>query len=321
MFKQRFTPQTSILALALVLVASSALAGARIEREFDLGPGGRFVLDTDSGSVRLSGTSGSTARVVITSRRDDFESRFDVEFEQRDGELEVHVEKKDKNSSGWSWKSNGLRFEVWVPSDTEVDIDTAGGSIDLESIGRNARLDTSGGSITAHDVDGDVLADTSGGSIDVRDVSGDVDADTSGGSIDIAKVGGHLKADTSGGSIRVSDVAGDIGADTSGGSIRIEGAGGEVTADTSGGGVQVVFTPGNASGGRISSSGGTVTVTLDPSVSLSLDAAASGGSVDSDVPVTVQGKISRSSLKGEIGGGGAELKIRASGGGIKLRAL
>jgi hypothetical protein len=321
MCRQRSVFLAFPLVFSLLLVASTALAGARIEREFDLGSGGRFVLDTDSGRVSISGTSGSTARVVITSRKDDLESLFDVKFEHRPGELEVNVEKKSKLSSVWNWRNDGLRFEVWVPRDTEIDIDTAGGSIELESIERDARLDTSGGSITAREVGGDVLADTSGGSIEVSDVRGSVDADTSGGSIEIDNVGGQLRADTSGGSIRINDVAGDIEADTSGGSIRIEGAGGEVEADTSGGGVQVTFTPGNAEGGRISSSGGTITVTLDPSVSLSLDASASGGSVDSEVPITVQGKISRSSLKGEIGGGGAELKIRASGGGIKIRSL
>jgi hypothetical protein len=39
-----------------------------------------------------------------------------------------------------------------------------------------------------------------------------------------------------------------------------------------------------------------------------------------DVPVTVQGKVSKTSVKGKIGSGGQLLKLRTSGGGIKIKA-
>jgi len=63
-------------------VALPAAAASRIEKELALAPGGSFLLDTDAGSVTLAGTSESKVQVVITSKNDDIESRFDFEFDE-----------------------------------------------------------------------------------------------------------------------------------------------------------------------------------------------------------------------------------------------
>ena len=312
---------TLLFALLLLAAVAPLAADTRIERELALGPGGRFVLDTDDGSVEVVGTSRPNARVVITSRRDDVESLYDMRFEEQAGEVRIEVDRKGKR---WSWfggsRGGGLAFEIEVPQDVELEIDTAGGSISVESVGGPARLDTSGGAIHARGIGAALIADTSGGSISVEDVDGDVDADTSGGSIEIAGVRGKVRADTSGGGIRIREVDGDVEADTSGGGIRVEDAGGRVQADTSGGPITVSFAPANARGGELFTSGGGVEVRLDPAVSLEIDASSSGGSVVSDLPITVQGKVSRTSLRGQLGGGGELLKLRSSGGGIRIRA-
>jgi hypothetical protein len=85
--------------------------------------------------------------------------------------------------------------------------------------------------------------------------------------------------------------------------------------------VTVSFLPGNNRGGSLSTSGGGIRVALDPSSNLEIHAPASGGSVVSDVPITVQGRITKSSLKGRLGGGGATLKLRASGGTVRIEPL
>ena len=313
---------SSILLLVLFSCLSAAplLADSRIEKELSLAPGGRLALDTDSGSVEVVGRSGSGVRVVVTSTKSDIEEHFDLTFEERAGEVLIEAKKKGSGISSWfNWGGKGsLRYEIEVPRETSIDIDTSGGSIEVEAVHGDARLDTSGGAISVHDLGGELVADTSGGSISIDTVDGDVNADTSGGSIRISDVNGNVRADTSGGSIQISGVSGDLEADTSGGSIRISDAGGEVVADTSGGSVEVSFVPGNDRGGSISASGGGIRVALDPGVGLEIDAQASGGSVTSDVPVTIRGKASKSTLRGQIGAGGARLKLRSSGGPIRI---
>ena len=55
-------------------------------------------------------------------------------------------------------------------------------------------------------------------------------------------------------------------------------------------------------------------------VALTIDASSSGGNVVADVPVTVQGRIDKDSLHGDLNGGGALLRLRSSGGGVRITA-
>ena len=318
--KRPMTSVAMMLAAALLVAPSMVSADTRIEKRLDLRAGGTFRLDTDSGSVRVVGGSGDGAEIVLTSRRDDIEERYDLSFESSGGDATVRVKRRGSRLSSWLRSGDSMHFEVRVPRQVEVSVDTAGGRIDLESIDGEADLRTSGGGIGVEEVRGDVLADTSGGAIKVSDVEGNVRADTSGGSISITSVSGEVVADTSGGGISMRGVGGDIVADTSGGSIDIDGAAGSVQAETSGGPVSVVFAAGNDLGGSLSSSGGRVTAVLDPSVSLVIDASTSGGSVKSDLPLTVRGTFSKSALRGDLNGGGAVLKLRSSGGGIRIES-
>ena len=306
--------------IVLLVLPVAAMAGTRIEKKLDLSSGGTFRLDTDSGSVSIVGESSDGAEVVLTSKRDDIEEHFKLSFDDSGNEVRVRVERRGSRVFNWFRSGPSMHFEVKVPKDVRVFIDTSGGRIELEALDDDVDLNTSGGSITVEDVRGKVVADTSGGAIRVREVWGDVRADTSGGSISISKIDGNVVADTSGGSISMDDVSGDIVADTSGGGISIEEAGGSVRADTSGGPVTVAFSPGNSSGGSLSSSGGRVTARIDPSVGLDIDASTSGGSVRSDIPVTIRGSVSKSSLRGKLNGGGAVLKLRSSGGGIRIES-
>jgi DUF4097 and DUF4098 domain-containing protein YvlB len=169
------------------------------------------------------------------------------------------------------------------------------------------------------DLVGDLQADTSGGSIHLRDIKGKSRVETSGGGIEAVNLEGPLKAETSGGSVSLERVSGDIHAHSSGGGIHIREAGGRVDADTSGGSIEASFARGNARGGSLESSGGGISVSLDPGVGLSIDA--HGNSVSSDLPLTVQGEISRRSLRGTLGKGGESLRLRTSGGSVRIRSL
>lgn len=319
--RSRITWTAAAVCAVLMFAPATARGDFRMEKSLAFEPGASFRLETDSGSVSVSGTSADGAEVVITSRRDDIEERFDFSFDDSGSGARIRVEKRGSGFRSWfNNDGGGLHFEVRLPRRAEVFVDTAGGRISLEGIDGEVELRTSGGSIGVDDVTGDVLADTSGGAIKISSVEGDVDADTSGGSISIRDVSGKAVADTSGGAISMRDVGGDVVADTSGGGIDIDGAGGMVKADTSGGPVTVVFAAGNDHGGSLSSSGGRVTAVIDPGVGLEIDASSSGGSVRTDVPLTIRGEISKTDIRGTLNGGGAMLRLRSSGGGVRIES-
>ena len=103
-------------------------------------------------------------------------------------------------------------------------------------------------------------------------------------------------------------------------------------ARSSGGPVTVRFAAGNNRGGVLSSSGGGLRAELDPSVALTIDASTSGGNVESELPMTTRGAAQRddadwpskpfrkptTSLRGDLNGGGALLRLRTSGGGVRI---
>jgi putative adhesin len=311
------------LAVGLLLLATPAWADFRTERRLALEPGGTFTLNADIGTVTLTGDSTSGALVTVTSRRDDFNELFDMRFDETSGGVTVTIQRR---SGSWlkgfwgDWSGYDTQIVVHVPSKTSANVRTAGGSIDATRLSGRLTVRTSGGSLRAEEIDGAVEGTTSGGSIRMRDVSGDTIARTSGGGIDISGVRGSLEATTSGGGIDIDTVSGDLRASTSGGGVEVRGAGGRVEAHTSGGPVTVRFAAGNKSGGELTTSGGGVRTEVDPAVALTIDASSSGGNVQADLPVTVQG-TTRNSLRGDINGGGALLRLRSSGGGVRISAM
>lgn len=81
---------------------------------------------------------------------------------------------------------------------------------------------------------------------------------------------------------------------SSGGGIGVAGLEGSVEAESSGGAVHLADVTGEV---KLSSSGGGITA---------------------DLPVTVRGRVEPGELRGTLNGGGALLKLRSSGGGIRL---
>ena len=305
--------------IAFGLAALPGFAESRMEKSLKLEPGGQFRLETDMGRVTVRGTSDSGVRLVVTSKRDDINDLLSFHYEEGGRSAAVIARKRHPLSSWFGNWGSSVRFEVEVPAETAVNVHTSGGSISLAALRSPAKIETSGGGIEVRDLVGDLQAETSGGSIHLRDIKGKSRVETSGGGIEAANLEGSLNAETSGGSIALERVSGDIHAHSSGGGIHIREAGGRVDADTSGGSIEASFSRGNARGGTLESSGGGITVSVDPSVSLAIDA--HGNSVSSDLPLTVQGEFSRGSLRGTLGRGGENLRLRTSGGSVKIRAI
>lgn len=290
------------LGLVAIAAAAPALAGTRIERDLPLDPGGAVEIDTDAGSVSVKGAGRSGVHVVVTSKDANLEQYWDFRFESADGVARIVAERKEEYKRGHS-RIPSPSFELEVPVRASLSVDTAGGSVHVDSL------------------EGAVDVDTAGGNIEVSDVKGNVSLDTAGGSIDVRSIQGTVRADTSGGSIHMERVSGDLSADTSGGSIRVTEAGGRVDADTSGGSIDVTFSRGNASGGALETMGGGIRVAVDPTVGLDIDASTMGGTVSSALPITVQGKVKKSALRGKLGGGGASLTASTMGGSIRIEPL
>lgn len=306
------------VSVGLLLVAGPVTADSRMEKTLRLDPGGEFSINTDMGRVTVTGRSASGVHIVVTAQRD-LNDLLRFDFEEGSRRASVTARKKHEFSGLFGDGNARVRFEIELPAQTAIKVHTSGGAISLAGTRSPARLDTSGGGIEVRDLVGDLEADTSGGSIHLRDIKGKSRVESSGGGIEAINLDGPLNAETSGGSIETDRVTGDMRLHTSGGGIHIREAGGRVEAETSGGSVEASFSRGNARGGSLESSGGGISVAVDPSVGLSIDA--HGNSVSTDLPLTVRGEASRGSLRGTLGHGGESLRLHTSGGSVRIRAL
>ena len=297
------TARRCAMTAGLLAIAAPAWAGSQIEKTLKLDPGGRFVLEADEGSVDVVGTNQAGASVVITSYRDDLEKEVDFKFEEDAGVVRVREHRRNWFFLDFLFDPLGLHYEIRVPRSTTLEIKTGGGAIRVDSTVGYADLKTSGGPIEISNLIGDVHAHTSGGQIRAEQIQGEIEVGTSGGGIEADSIDGGLVADTSGGQIRINGVTGRVRAHTSGGSI------------------DATLSKGNAHGGMLDTSGGSIYVRLDPAVNLEVDASSSGGGVTSRVPLRGAGSNSCDALRGTLGSGGELLHVHTSGGSVLIEPL
>ncbi len=334
-----------------IFLADKERIVARIEKTYDVNSGGNLTVVSEFGTIDVQTAEQDQVEIVVTKATrlkllnqsaKEALADFEVAFASKD--TGVHIEGAFKHGrERWRKELNRLEihFQVTVPKNYNVDLDTQGGSIKVNDLDGTVQAQTSGGSLRFGNITGPVRGRTSGGSIKLVSCGSPVDLKTSGGSIEVGDVGGDVRAQTSGGSLRFGKIQGSIwgktsggsimaadcngGADvqTSGGSIKLESVGGDVNAKTSGGTIRASVTTQLQNACNLHTSGGGITVTLIPDIAIDVDAETSGGSVSTDFVVTsvVQGKVPRNRLKGSINGGGPLLKLHTSGGGIRLQKL
>lgn len=301
-----------LLFFLLITAVASAAIEETISKSYTVLPGGKLTVDTNRGSIKVEGKRGDTVDVEIiqnvrtASKRmaKDILDDFQVRFNQDGNNISIKAEyKRNGFRSFFNRLANRLQVKFLITVPLEYDVD----------------LHTSGGSISVLDLDGEILSKTSGGSLTFENITGDISGRTSGGGIKIGEINGDVNAHTSGGSIRIERVEGNIDVHTSGGSITIDEAMGAVKASTSGGSVKAYLSRQPEEDCRLTTSGGTITVYLDNDIGLDVDARTSGGRIHTDFPIKVYGTVSPRSLNAEVNGGGPQLYLRSSGGGIHLK--
>ena len=178
-----------------------------ITATYTVDSGGELTIGADFGSVRIETSATNKVEILIEKRRKEGTEEqalraFDeveVTTEQKGNDVHIRVDK-----SRWFKRNRvSIAMTVRVPYTYNLDINTAGGSIDIA------------------DLDGEIMAKTAGGSIRIGATKGDVNARTLGGSIRVGRTEGDLTAYTMGGNIIVEAASGKVSAKTLGGKVRV----------------------------------------------------------------------------------------------------
>jgi len=211
----------------------------------------------------------------------------------------------------------------------EANLHSGGGHIRAAGIGGKAELTTEGGNITVGKAGSFVAVKTGGGQIDFGEVRGSVHAQTGGGGIRVMYVSGPMDVESSGGSICLTRVSGSVRAETGSGTItawinpeasgvgtsaapRVASAAVSLSGASqliSGEGDIVVFLPRNLAANieAIVEHGGEHRIQADPALALQI-----AKSAQSNGPLKAVATLN---------GGGPVLKLKTTGGKIKLQYL
>ena len=323
-----------ILLIATTLLVACATLSAEtvetIEESLTLAPGGKLQVEVGFGSIEVK--AHDSDEVVVKAVRkvslggESAEKKFLAENPVTISEKEgtVSVISKAKSKSGWGWtgrRKTTAEYVVAVPSKCDTELKTSGGAIKITGLSGTTEARTSGGEMQFVGLIGSLDGRTSGGRIRVEDCEGELTVRTSGGSITLENGKGTFDGRTSGGRISLSDFDGPVDVKTSGGGIDIETSSGSVKASTSGGGIEAVIASGKLDPIDVNTSGGSITVRLPANAAYDVDAFTSGGRVTTEFSEPTQDKKKTNRLTGSVNGGGSPVKLRTSGGGVRIRTL
>ena len=151
----------------------------------------------------------------------------------------------------------------------------------------------------------------------------DLSAKSGDGSIDVERIDGRIQLRSGDGSISARDMGGDLDVHTGDGRVVVSGKLTTVRARSGDGSVTVHAAPGSAPAADwdIVTGDGSVTLELPDDFSADLDAHTGDGRIHmQDITVSnVTGQIGRNSLRGRLGAGGHQLRVRTGDGSITLR--
>jgi len=291
MYRPSHRPGRTAAVLCLFALFALTFAGAagavtledQIDRTLPFNPGGEIVLENVNGSI-----------IVETWDRD---------------EVHLVIDKWVKASSDDKARELMRRFEIEIDaSDHRLHVDAP----DLKARESGGLLSWLFGGSAQHRADfhltvprrATIDAGSVNGSVKISGVEGDLDAETVNGSVTLEEIRGEIAVSSVNGRVTVREARGSVRADTVNGSIDVELA--EVTP-----GARMSF----------STTNGGVALRLPSDVATHLDAHTTNGGISSDFPVHVRGRHSKSATADLNGGGGGELRIRTTNGGIKIREM
>lgn len=216
---------------------------------------------------------------------------------------------------------------------------TAGGHINTGYILGAANLQSGGGHIRSAGIGGKADLQTEGGNITVGKAGSYVAVKTGGGQIDFGEVRGSVHAQTGGGGIRVLYVSGPMDVESNGGSICLTRVSGAVRAATGSGTITAWINPEAAKNDRssvslngasqLSSGAGDIVVFLPRNLAANIEAVVENGGahrIEADPALALQvGKANPPNgaltAFATLNGGGPLLRLKTTGGKIKLQYL
>lgn len=211
-------------------LALSAKITRTVEKTFAVQPGGNLKAATQGGDIKILTSDSPEVHILVKQvirassekEADEILSKLTLTLEHAGNDVTAESKYEKRGPGTWfgNWPPVTVSFEVTVPKNFNLNLNTSGGNITVASLSGNVHARTSGGDLEFARIDGDIDAGTSGGNISLKEGTARALLRTSGGDIAIDRAGGPTDVSTSGGNIKINSVAQLISATTSGGNVK-----------------------------------------------------------------------------------------------------
>jgi len=130
-----------------------------------------------------------------------------------------------------------------------------------------------------------------------------------------------LDLQSTNGGIHISGISGTIDFNTMNGGVTLADVGGKVRGETTNGGVSVELSGARwqGEGLDVRTTNGGVTLSIPEGYQATLETGTVNGSLDTDVPVTVRGRLRSSRITTDLNGGGPTIRAVTTNGPVRIR--
>lgn len=263
------------LTLAVLMLAVPFSSRADIEKTFKVESGKTLSVDLETGgSISILGWDREEVLVEVDFHRN--EGDYDVEIEETRQGIRVTSDMAGSRGHG-----RAPDFEIKVPRRFNLELQTLGGSIDIDSVEGEIEGVTMGGELNLSNLRGEVALKTMGGDITCRDSELDGYVTTMGGEVLMENLVGNVKGSSMGGAVIYKNVTSRNGKST----------GGVVDISTMGGSIKVSVAP---EGAKVHTMGGDIRI---KSAKEFVRAKTMGGDIEID---EVDGWVRATTMGGDI---------------------
>ena len=276
----------AILAISAAFALSAAASRADDwSKTYSISGRADLQVHTDDGDVSIA--SADQKQIVAHVTTEGYKigpNDVRIDESQSGDHVIVTVKTPHVNMNFFGGLHHAVHVQLTVPRELDMEVTTGDGGVTVQPVAGHIQIRTGDGSIHADGVRGDVSLHTGDGSIDARTLDG------------------TLSADSGDGSIRISG--------------RFDG----LTVNTGDGSVDASASAGSkmSSPWSLHSGDGSIDLHVPQDLRAYVDLKTGDGSINLDVPVTVEGAQERSHVRGNLNGGGAELKVTSGDGSIHL---
>jgi DUF4097 and DUF4098 domain-containing protein YvlB len=280
---QRSSHATELTVVVLISLATLMVAETKKEYRFEVGPKAKVSIVNQFGAVSVKPSTGNYVLVNATIYSD----RVEVDHAQSGSRVDV----QSHLLSGATAENSRVDYEVLVPADASVDMESSTGPLHAEKL------------------HGDVEAEGANAAIDVRDITGShVHVKTMAGPITLTNIrDGHVEIDSVSGDVTLTSVTGPL--------VRVSSTSGKIQYDGD-------F--GYAGEYRFNSHSGNIDATIPEDASVDVKAQSVRGQVQSDL--RLQPKVHTSflvkegsSFAGTINKAASSVWLRTFSGKIHLK--